>query len=124
MLTNLEGQITATTGAIAANTVARTYSYCDYSGTADYNAKYVRNADNSAICINGDGLLTNKLVCEDPYCLDAGSWQPATIKLEEDFANQIAEEIAKKLSKQKDALEKNSNVDEVEIPPMSGFVEI
>lgn len=120
MLIDLEGQITTSTGA---NTVVAK-TYCDYSGTGNYSAKYVSDTNGSGICINGDGLLTNKLVCEDPYCLDAYTWQPATIKLEEDFANQIAEEIAKKLNKQKDPLEKNADVDEVEIPPMSGFVEI
>lgn len=96
----------------------------DDLSSAAYSAKYVSDTGCSGICINGDGLLTNRLVCEDPYCLDAGSWQPATIKLEEDFANQIAAQVAKKLNKQIDPLEKNADVDEVEIPPMSGFVEI
>ena len=116
MTTCVEGQGTA----------ARNNLYDSGALTAGYNAKYVRNADNSAICINGDGLLTNNFVCEEPYCLDAGSWQSyePKITLEEDFANQIAAQVAKKLSKQKDALEKNSDVDEVEIPLMSGFVEI
>ena len=112
MLTNLGGQ-----GTTAKN------NWDDLSSAA-YSAKYVSDTNGSSIRINGDGLLTNKFVCEDPYCLDAGSWQPATIKLDEDFVNQIAEEITKKLSEQIDPLEKNSDVDEVEIPPMSGFIEI
>ena len=90
--------------------------------SAAYSAKYVSDTNGSGIRINGDGLLTNKLVCQDPYCLDACTWQPVTVKLEEDFANQIAAEVAKKLSKMIDPLEKNA--DEVEIPPMSGFIEI
>lgn len=114
MTTCVEGQ----------GTTARNYWYDPGALTASCGAKYVSDTNGTGICINGDGLLANKLVCEDPYCLDAGSWQPATIKLEEDFANQIAEEIAKQLNKQKDPLEKNAEVDEVEIPPMSGFVEI
>lgn len=91
---------------------------------SDYRAKYVSDTGGSGIRINGDGLLDNTLVCGEPYCLDAGSWQPATITLEEDFANQIAAQIAKQLDKQKDPIKKNPDVDEVEIPPMSGFVEI
>lgn len=114
MTTCVEGQGTA----------AKNSWYDPGALTASCGAIYASDTNGSGICINGDGLLANKLVCEDPYCLDAGSWQPATIKLEEDFANQIAEEIAKQLNKQKDPLEKNSDVDEVEIPPMSGFVEI
>jgi hypothetical protein len=102
-----------------------TKNHWDDLSSAAYSAKYVSDTGGSGICINGDGLLTaNKLVCEDPYCLDAYTWQPATVKLDEDFANQIAAEVAKKLSKQKDPLEKNSNVDEVEVPQMSGFIEI
>lgn len=94
----------------------------------DYRAKYIRDTSGAAIRINGDVLLNNTIKCDyygqEPYCLDAGSWQPAKITLEEDFANQIAAEVAKKLSEQIDPLEKNADVDEVEIPPMSGFVEI
>lgn len=110
-------------------TPARNSWYDPGALTAGYNAKYVSDTSGSGIRIDGidgygDNLLTTKLVCEDPYCLDAGSWQPAKITLEEDFANQIAAEIAKKISKQKDILEKISDVVEVEIPPMSGFVEI
>lgn len=92
--------------------------------STDYNTKYIRDDASTAIRINGNNLLTNQFVCEEPYCLDIGSWQPAKITLEEDFANQIAEEVANKLIKQTDPLEKNADVDEVEIPPMSGFVEI
>lgn len=114
MLTAVEGQ----------GTTARNSWYDPGALTASHGVIYGSDTNSTGICINGDGLLANKLVCEDPYCLDAGSWQPATIKLEENFANQIAEEIARKLNKQKDPLEKNSDVDEVEIPPMSGFVEI
>lgn len=125
MLTNLEGQITSATGTITANTAAKTY--CNYSGTAGYSTKgYVKDADCSAIRINSDGLLTNKLVCEDPYCLDAGSWQnwEPKITLDETFVNQIAEDVVKNLIKQKDPLKKNADIDEIEIPPMSGFIEI
>lgn len=115
MTTCVEGQ----------GTTAKNYWYDPGAVTANnYSTKYVRDTEGSAIRINGDGLLTNRLVCEDPYCLDAGSWQPATIKLEEDFANQIAAQVAKKLNKQIDPLEKNADVDEVEIPPMSGFIAI
>lgn len=114
MTTCVEGQ----------GTTARIYG--DYSGlSADHNAKYTRDTNGSAIRkFNDYGLQTNQFVCEEPYCLDVGSWQPAKIALEEDFANQIAAEVAKKLSEQIDPLEKNADVDEVEIPPMSGFVEI
>ena len=112
MLASLEGQITT-----AKNT-------WDDLSSAAYSAKYVSDTNGTGIRINGDGLLTNKLVCEDPYCLDAYTWQPAAIKLEEDFANQLAAQVAKKLSKRTDPLEKNTDVDEVEIPPMSGFIEI
>lgn len=115
MLTAVEGQ----------GTTARNSWYDPGAVTADdYSAKYIRDTSGTAIRINGNGLLTNQLTCKDPYCLDAGSWQPATIKLDEDFANQIAAEVAKKLSKQTDPLEKNADADEVEIPPMSGFIEI
>lgn len=117
MTTCVEGQ----------GTTARNNLYDSGAITAGYNAKYVSDTNGSGIYINGDRIgdsLLNKFVCEDPYCLDAGSWQPAAIKLEEDFANQIAAEVAKKLSKQINPLEKNADVDEVEIPPMSGFVEI
>lgn len=99
-------------------------NYWNDLSSAAYSAKYVSDTGGSAIRINGDGLLTNTLVCEDPYCLSAGSWYEPKITLEEDFANQIAAQVAKKLNKQKDPLEKNSNVDEVEVPPMSGFIEI
>lgn len=116
MLTVVEGQ----------GTTARNM-YGSGALTASCGAKYVSDTNGTGICIiNGDGLLANKLVCEDPYCLDAGSWQSyePKISLDETFANQIAEEVAKKLNKQIDPLEKNAEVDEVEIPPMSGFVEI
>ena len=100
---------------------ATTKNYWNDSGSSAYRA----SDSGSAIRINGNGLLNNTLTCEDPYRLDACScWQPATITLEEDFANQIAAQLAKKISAQKDPLEKNSDVDEVEIPPMSGFIEI
>lgn len=100
-------------------------NYWNDLSSAAYSAKYVSDTGGSGIRINGDGLLDNRLVCEDPYRLDAcGCWQPATITLEEDFANQIAAQVAKKLNKQKDPLEKNSDVDDVEVPPMSGFIEI
>lgn len=121
MLTAVEGQ----------GTTARNSWYdpgAITAGANDYSAKYIRDTSGTAIRINGDSLLNNTIKCDyygqEPYCLDAGSWQPATIKLEEDFANQIAAEVAKKLNKQIDPLEKNAEVDEVEIPPMSGFIAI
>ena len=113
MLTNLEGQITA----------AKT---CwDDSSSASYSAKYVSDTNGSGIRINGDGLLDAKLVCDDSYRLaNAYSWHEPEITLEKDFANKITADIARRLNKQKDPLEKNSNVDEVEVPQMSGFIEI
>lgn len=116
MTTCVEGQ----------GTTARNIWYDPGALTAGCGAKYVSDTNGTGICINGDGLLANKLVCEDPYCLDAGSWQSyePKITLDETFANQIAAEVAKKLNEQIDPLEKNADADEVEIPPMSGFVEI
>ena len=97
----------------------------DDLSSAAYSAKYVSDTGGSGIRINGDGLLDAKLVCDDSYRLaNAYSWHEPKITLEEDFANQIAADIARRLNKQKDPLEKNSNVDEVEVPPMSGFIEI
>lgn len=112
MLTCLEGQ-----GTTAKNR-------WNDSSAADYSVKYVSDTNGSGICINGGGLLTNQLTCEDTYCLAAGSWPPATIALDEDLVNQIAEDVMKNLIKQKDPLEKNLGADDVEIPPMPGFVEI
>lgn len=116
MLTAVEGQ----------GTTARNSWYDPGALTAgDYSAKYVSDTNGSGIRINGEGLLTNKLTCEDSYCLvNTYDWQEPKITLDEDFANKIAAEVAKKLIKQKDPLEKNSDVDEVEVPPMSGFIEI
>lgn len=115
MLTCVEGQ----------GTTARNIWYDPGAITAgDYSEKYIRDSSGTAIRINGDGLLDNRLVCEDPYCLNAGGWLEPKITLDEAFANQIAEEVAKKLSKQIDPLEKNLDIDEVEVPPMSGFIEI
>lgn len=120
MLTAVEGQ----------GTTARNNWYDSGAITAgDYNsAKYIRDTSGTAIRINGDGLLNNTIKCDyygqEPYCLDAGSWQPAKITLDDSLANQIADEVAKKLNKQIDPLEKNAEVDEVEIPPMSGFIAI
>lgn len=116
MTTCVEGQ----------GTTARNSWYDPGALTASHDVIYGSDTNSTGIRINGDDLLTNKLTCADPYCLDVGSWQSyePKISLDETFANQIAEEIARKLNKQKDPLEKNSDVDEVEIPPMSGFVEI
>lgn len=116
MTTCVEGQ----------GTTAKNSWYDPGALTASCGAIYASDTNGSGIRINGNDSLTNQLICGDPYCLDAGSWQSyePKITLEETFANQIAEEIARKLNKQKDPLEKNSDVDEVEIPPMSGFVEI
>ena len=101
----------------------------DDLSSAAYSAKYVSDTGGSGIRINGDGLLDAKLVCDDSYRLaNAYSWHEPwhepKITLDEDLVKQIADDVAKNLIKQKDPLEKNSNVDEVEVPPMSGFIEI
>lgn len=114
MLTCVEGQ----------GTTARNRWYDPDALTASCGVKYVSDANSTGIRINGNDSLTNKLTCADPYCLDACSWLEPKITLDESFANQIAEEVAKKLSKQIDPLEKNLDIDEVEVPPMSGFIEI
>lgn len=119
MLTCVEGQ-----GTTAKNRWDSKDDLCYDCSDAAYSAKYTTDANCSAIRLNGTGLLDNRLVCEDPYCLNAGSWLEPKITLDEAFANQIAEEVAKKLSKQIDPLEKNLDIDEVEVPPMSGFIEI
>lgn len=113
MLTDVERQGTTTK------------NYWNDLSSAACSAKYVSDTGGSGIRINGDGLLDSRLGCDDSYRLaNAYGWQEPKITLEEDFANQIAVQVAKKLNKQKDPLEKNSNVDEVEVPPMSGFIEI
>ena len=97
----------------------------DDLSSAAYSAKYISDTGGSCIRINGDGLLEAKLVCDDSYRLaNANSWQEPKITLDEELVKQIADDVAKNLIKQKDPLEKNSNVDEVEVPPMSGFIEI
>ena len=99
----------------------------DDLSSAAYSAKCVSDTNGSGIriSINGDGLLDSKLVCDDSYRLaNAYSWHEPKITLDEELVKQIADDVAKNLIKQKDPLEKNSNVDEVEVPPMSGFIEI
>ena len=97
----------------------------DDLSSAAYSAKYVSDTGGSGIRINGNGLLDAKLVCDDSYRLaNAYSWHEPKITLDEELVKQIADDVAKNLIKQKDPLEKNSNVDEVEVPPMSGFIEI
>lgn len=100
----------------------------DDLSSAAYSAKYVSDTGGSCISINGDGLLDSKyskLVCDDSYRLaNAYGWHEPKITLDEELVKQIADDVAKNLIKQKDPLEKNSNVDEVEVPPMSGFIEI
>lgn len=113
MLADLGGQ----------GTTAKNY-WNDLSSAA-YSAKYVSDTNGSGIRINGDGLLNNTLVCDDSYRLaNAYSWTEPKITLDENLVHQIAEDVAKNLIKQKDPIEKNSDVDEVEVPPMSGFIEI
>ena len=100
-------------------------NYWDDSSTALRSAKYVSDTGGSGIRINGNGLLDNTLVCDDSYRLaNTYGWTEPKITLDEDLVNQIAADVAKNLIKQKDPLEKNSDVDEVEVPPMSGFIEI
>ena len=99
----------------------------DDLSSAAYSAKYVSDTNGSGIRINinGDGLLDAKLVCDDSYRLaNAYSWHETKTILDEELVKQIADDVAKNLIKQKDPLEKNSNVDEVEVPQMSGFIEI
>ena len=97
----------------------------DDLSSAAYSAKYVSDTGGSGIRINGNGLLDAKLVCDDSYRLaNAYGWHEPKITLDEELVKQIADDVAKNLIKQKDPLEKNSNVDEVEVPPMSGFIEI
>ena len=104
-------------------TTAKNY-WGDLSSAA-YSAKYVSDTGGSSIRINGDGLLDNTLVCDDSYRLaNTYGWTEPKITLDEDLVHQIAEDVAKNLIKQKDPIEKNSDVDEVEVPPMSGFIEI
>ena len=100
-------------------------NYWDDLSSAAYSAKYVSDTNGSGIRINGDGLLDAKLVCDDSYRLaNAYSWHEPKITLDEELVKQIADDVAKNLIKQKDPLEKNSNIDEVEVPQMSGFIEI
>jgi hypothetical protein len=102
-----------------------TKNHWDDLSSAVYSAKYVSDTGGSGICINGDGLLDVNLVCDDSYRLaNAYNWHEPKITLDEEVVKQIADDVAKNLIKQKDPLEKNSNVDEVEVPPMSGFIEI
>ncbi len=114
MLTSLRGQ----------ETTAK--NYWDDSNSALCSAKYVSDTGGSSIRINGDGLLDNTLVCDDSYRLANAyaGWIEPKITLDEDLVNQIAADVAKNLIKQKDPLEKNSDVDDVEVPPISGFIEI
>lgn len=113
MLADLEGQ----------GTTAK--KYWDDLSSAAYSAKYVSDTGGSGIRINGSGLLDNKLVCDDSYRLsNTYGWTEPYVALDEDLIHQIAEDVAKNLIKQKDPIEKNSDVDEVEVPPMSGFIEI
>lgn len=107
-------------------TTAKNIWYDPGALTASCGANYVSDTGGSGIRINGDDLLTNKLTCADPYCLDAGSWQSyePKITLDEGLVNQIAADVAKNIIKQTDPIEKNSDVDDVEVPPMSGFIEI
>ena len=106
-----------------------TKNYYNDSSSVTCGAKYVSDTNGSGIRINGDGLLNNRLVCDDSYRLANAydgyyGWQEPKITLDEDLVNQIAEDVAKNLIKQTDPLEKNADADEVEIPPMSGFIEI
>lgn len=114
MLTSLEGSITGTSHS--------------YSCTADTNVKYVIDTNGSGLCINGSKLLNNEILNNgftcDPYSLNADAWQEPKITLDKDFANQLAAEITKKISKQTDPLEKNTDVDEIEIPKWTGFINI
>ena len=78
-----------------------------YGGLNNYSSgSCIRGANDSAICINDAGLLNNTLTCGDSYCLNAYDWKEPKITLDETFADQIAAQVAKKLSKQMDPLEK------------------
>lgn len=116
MLTSLGGQ-----GTTAKN-------YWDDSNSALCSAKYVSDTGGSGIRINGDGLLDNALVCDGEYrvanAYNTYGWTEPKITLDEALVSQIAADVAKNLIKQNDPLEKNADVDEVEVPSLSGFIEI